>query len=341
MDLNPSDEQVQLVEAFEALYAKESPSERVRSAEATGFDADLWSTLIETGAVSMAADEAAGGWGATLLDLALVAEQHGRALGSAPIIDAQVAVRLLGRLDSGAAKDLLVGHLAGERLVSVALHPPIGGVLRMVPAGAVADSVIFFDVGELFAMDLGAERAQLRTTGAMPVADLPVAGATSLASGAVASEVFERARDEWMALTANALVGLANRALEIGVEYVKERHAFGTPIGSFQAVAHGLANARTSADGAMLLSREAAWAADEDPERFSELARLAFGFATEAAREASYASEHYHGGYGFMAEYDIQLYWRRAHAWPALMAEPDVIFASAERARLDRLKKGA
>ena len=45
MDLNPSPEQLQLIEAFEALYAKESPSERVREAEASGFDTDLWSTL--------------------------------------------------------------------------------------------------------------------------------------------------------------------------------------------------------------------------------------------------------------------------------------------------------
>ena len=57
------------------------------------------------------------------------------------------------------------------------------------------------------------------------------------------------------------------RALEIGVGYVKERRAFDVPIGSFQAVAHGLSDAATGLDGGLLLAREAAWAAHEDPDR--------------------------------------------------------------------------
>ena len=49
MDLNPSDEQQQLIEAFGALYAKESAPERVRAAEPLGFDRKLWDQLLETG----------------------------------------------------------------------------------------------------------------------------------------------------------------------------------------------------------------------------------------------------------------------------------------------------
>ena len=157
MDLNLSDEQQQLVDSFGALYAKDSPPERVRAAEAaepTGHDPELWLRLLENGAVEMAVDEASGGWGASLLDLALVAEQHGRYLGAAPLIEAQVAARLLGRLlgrlgpDSRAA-GLLEPVLAGARLVTLALRPPAGAVLALVPAGAVADDVIFFDGGAL------------------------------------------------------------------------------------------------------------------------------------------------------------------------------------------------
>jgi alkylation response protein AidB-like acyl-CoA dehydrogenase len=134
----------------------------------------------------------------------------------------------------------------------------------------------------------------------------------------------------------NALVGLAARSIEIGVEYVKERKAFGVPIGSFQAVSHGLADAATATEGASLLAREAAWSADAEaePERTPELAALAFGFSSDAAREASYRSEHYHGGYGFMLEYDIQLYFRRARAWPAQFGPADAAFARAAAFRL-------
>ena len=53
-----------------------------------------------------------------------------------------------------------------------------------------------------------------------------------------------------------------------------------------------------------------------------ELACLSCGFSSEAAREASYRSLHYHGGYGFMVEFDIQLYFRRARAWPAVFGDP-------------------
>jgi len=113
------------------------------------------------------------------------------------------------------------------------------------------------------------------------------------------------------------------------------------PIGSFQAVSHGLADAATGVEGSLLLSREAAWSAAVQPERTPELAALAFGFSAEAAREASYRSLHYHGGYGFMLEYDAQLYWRRAKAWPGQFAEPDVAFARAAAHRLAAIDKEA
>jgi alkylation response protein AidB-like acyl-CoA dehydrogenase len=74
------------------------------------------------------------------------------------------------------------------------------------------------------------------------------------------ARTFETARDEWMVLMANALVGIGTRSIEIGVEYAKDRHAFGVPIGSFQAVSHGLADAATAMEGGTLLAREATWA---------------------------------------------------------------------------------
>jgi alkylation response protein AidB-like acyl-CoA dehydrogenase len=75
-------------------------------------------------------------------------------------------------------------------------------------------------------------------------------------------------------------------------------------------------------DGAQLLSREAAWAAAEDPQRAAELAAMAFGFAAETARDTTYWALHFHGGYGLMLEYDVQLYFRRARAWAGVLGEP-------------------
>jgi alkylation response protein AidB-like acyl-CoA dehydrogenase len=172
----------------------------------------------------------------------------------------------------------------------------------------------------------------------MPLADVDVnRAADALATGARGRDAFEAALDDFLVLTAAALVGVGARALEIGVEYVKERKAWGVPVGSFQSVAHRLADAATAMDGARLLAYEAAWAADAEPARAPELAALAFAFAHESARDATYRSLHYHGGYGFMTEYDVQLYWRRARAWANVFAEPRLVYRRAADHRYGRV----
>ncbi len=342
MDLNLSGEQQQLIDAFAAFYAKECPVDRVRAAEPSGHDAGLWASLRRMGALEMAVDEQSGGWGASLLDMALVAEQHGRHLGPAPLIEGQIAARLLARSGGQAAAEALERALGDGHLTTVALHPPQGGVLTLVPSGAVADEVIFIDRGGLKCMAIGDRARPTSNIGSMPLADIAIdSAAADLLSGEEATPLFERARDEWLVLMANALVGMGSRSIEMGVEYAKERRAFGVPIGSFQAVAHGLADAATAIEGSKLIAREAAWAAGEDAARATELASLSCGFCAEAAREASYRSLHYHGGYGFMLEFDIQLYFRRARAWPAVFGEPSHMYARGAVDRFSAMRTGA
>lgn len=327
MDLRLSAEQEQLVEAFAGLFAKQSSPEQVRAAEPLGFDPDLWARLTELGVVAMAVGEDAGGWGASLLDLALVAEQQGRAVAPAPIVETQVAARLLARLGAGAAADALAPAVAGERVVTLALHPAQGEEARLVPAGAVADDVVVLQGDRLLLVPGAGRDAHVENLGSMPVADVVVpADAVELATGAAAGAALDRALDDWLALTGAALVGVGAAGLELGVEYTKERMAWGVPIATFQGVAHPLADSATALDGARLLAYEAAWADEADPERFDQLAAMAFAFAYEAARDATYRSLHFHGGYGFMMEYDVQLFYRRARAWATVFGEAAVAF---------------
>ena len=324
MELRPSDEQQQLIEAYSALYAKSSSPERIRDAEPLGFDQGLWQQLQEMGSVSMAVDESAGGWEASLLDLALVAQQHGRALGSAPLIETmprQVAARLLARTgDAGAP--ILAEALQGDRLVTVSFRRPRNGVVELVPAGAVASDVVVLDGERLLVVPIGDDRVTPENLGSMPLADVPITNAEVIAHGPEAAAALDAALDDWLALMAAAMVGMAHRSIEIGVEYVGEREAFGQKIGSFQAIGHRLADCKVAADGAELLAHEAAWAAEADPERFGELAAMAYAFAASTARDASYWALHFHGGYGFMLEYDIQLYYRRSRAWAQVVMDP-------------------
>ncbi len=340
MELRPSVEQQLLIDSFAALYTKESSSERVRAAEPLGFDGRLWDQLVALGATAMAVPEASGGWGASVLDLALVAEQHGRALGSAPLIETQVACRLLSR--TGEVGVAILGDvLAGDRLVAVALRPTRDGVAALVPAGAVASDLIVLHEGRLVVIPIGDDRVVPENLGSMPVADVPVSGAVlnaaiTLAEGPAATALVESALDDWLVLTAEALVGIAERSVEIGVAYACEREAFGQKIGGFQAVGHRLADCATATDGAGMLAREAAWSFSEQPERASELAAMAFAFAAATARDASDWSLHFHGGYGFMLEYDIQLYYRRARAWANVVMSP-----AAARRRVADLRYGS
>jgi alkylation response protein AidB-like acyl-CoA dehydrogenase len=332
VDLNLSGEQRQLVESFAAIYARESTSERIRAAEPSGFDPKLWSALLSTGAVEMAVAEEAGGWGASELELALIAEPYGRAVASAPVIEAQVAARLLGACGK-AGDGLLTDALTGSKLVAFTPRRARGDMLNGVPAGAIADVVVASVDGRLVAVSPGEGRRAVENLGSLPLADVTAGDVVVLAEGEDARRHFSDALDLWLTLTAAALTGAACRAVELGVEYAKQRHAFGTLIGSFQAVSHPLADSATAVDGARLLTLEAACAFADEPARVTELAAMAFAFAYETARDATNHSLHIHGGYGFGMEGDIQLYYRRVRGWAMLFGDAGIALDRVADAR--------
>jgi alkylation response protein AidB-like acyl-CoA dehydrogenase len=332
VDLSLSGEQRQLVDSFAAIYARESTSDRVRAAEPAGFDPKLWKALLDTGAVEMAVDEGLGGWGASEVELALIAEQFGRAVASAPVIESQVGARLLARCGEPGAT-LLTEVLAGEKLITFAPRATDSESLRLVPAGAVADAVLACVDGQLIVVPIRENRCPVENLGSLPLADITVEDATVLAGGADSSQLVSSALDLWLTLTAAALTGAAKRAVEMGVDYAKQRHAFGTAIGTFQAVSHPLADSATATDGARLLALEAACSFADEPDRASELAAMAFAFAYETARDATHHSLHIHGGYGFGMEGDIQLYYRRVRGWAMVYGEPAVALDRVAAAR--------
>ena len=151
---------------------------------------------------------------------------------------------------------------------------------------------------------------------------MPLAGASVIAEGPEAAALYAQAMTLWRCLTAAIEVGIGAASLDLGVEYVKTRFQFGVPIGSFQAIQHGLADVAVSVDGARLLAFEAAAAIDADDPRATELALMAYLFGADTAHRAAGASLHYHGGYGYMEEYDVQLYFRRSKALQLLAGDP-------------------
>jgi alkylation response protein AidB-like acyl-CoA dehydrogenase len=336
VDFALSSDQELLIESFGALLGKQSRPEDVRAAEPLGFDAALWRSLRKLGPVAMAVPEDNGGWGASMLDLGLIAEALGRNCAPAPVIETQVTARLLARLDRVCGHSDLDPLLSGGEVATAALHRPVAGIARLVPAGAVAGLVLVRDGGEVRALRPDPAPALVPNLGGLPLADVPAAGGEVLADDPAAAAAFETAVDEWLLLTAGALVGLSASALALAVGYAKERTAFGKPIGAFQGIAHRLADVATGIDGARVLVREAAWSADERLPEAPERACMAFGFASDVARQATYWAMHTLGGYGVMLEHDAQLYFRRARGWAAVYGDAEAAYRRVASYRYPR-----
>jgi alkylation response protein AidB-like acyl-CoA dehydrogenase len=297
-----TDEQQALDEAVNRLLTKCSSPELVREAEVAdpaGFSPAVWQGLLDMGLLDAAASGAAG-----LADLAVVCMRAGAHLAPVPLAEAVVAARATGAAEDG-------------RIVVFSPLGLDGVVAPLVPGGTVADEVLVAVGERIEAGDVDSVRSR-RTLGGIATGDVTLrdVDVVPTASG-------RRALDEWRVLTAAGLAGLARAALDLGVAYVRERHQFGVPIGSFQSIQHRLADLQTAVDGAGLLALEAAEALDDvrDPDG-PALAAMAFDFCGHVAEEAAQASLHFHGGYGFMLEYDVQLYVRRAKAWRLALGDP-------------------
>jgi alkylation response protein AidB-like acyl-CoA dehydrogenase len=116
--------------------------------------------------------------------------------------------------------------------------------------------------------------------------------------------------DGCILLGAQAMGG-ARHALDITIQYSKDRFQFDKPLGAFQALAHYMADAETTVDGGTTLVHEAAWARanDRPVDRLAPMAKL---FACQTYRDVTAMAQQIFGGIGFSVEFDIQLYFRRA-----------------------------
>ncbi|MCY4664138.1 MAG: acyl-CoA/acyl-ACP dehydrogenase [Acidimicrobiaceae bacterium] len=333
-----SEDQQAVAEAFGDLFAREATPEAVRAAEAgCGFDPDLWRKLAAAGAPQMAVPVADGGGGASLVDLAVVVHEWGRRIAPVPLVEHAVCARLLSAASGeGPRRDLVSAVASGDVVATIAPGPVTDdGTARLVPAGAVADVVAARRGDDIVVARSRPPGTARPNTADLPLADRDLSDSLTVASGAPAAAAWDRTLSEWKALMAVAYAGLASEVLAMGVAYTQQRHQFGVPVGSFQAVQHGLADAATRSEGARLLAFRAVCAVDAGGADGARLAAMALLFSAEAARFAADRVLQYHGGYGYSAEYDVQLYYRRAAGWLLQLGEP-----SAEIARLADMDLG-
>jgi alkylation response protein AidB-like acyl-CoA dehydrogenase len=172
---------------------------------------------------------------------------------------------------------------------------------------------------DLFLVDAdaaGVSREQQLTIGsdaqfAVTLAGVRVPAAARIGAASSGWATWNDTMLDGVIMLAAQAVGGARYALDITVQYAKDREQFDKPLGAFQAIAHYLADAVTVVDGAEMLMYEAAWARSngESIERLAPMAKL---FACKTFRDVTAMAQQVFGGVGFTVEYDIQLYFRRA-----------------------------
>ena len=351
MDLKFTDEQNMLHDMTRNLCADFSGTDVVRKMEndPLGVPADLWQQMRETGLLGMAIREEDGGMGLSMLDCAVIYEQLGRHLAPGPYFPSTVMVAgALRHAGEAADRRALLGAIAtGDTVVVPAWLEPDGGfgpagvqlratrhgddyvlcgTKRHVFHAAAAQQLLVLartgeaaDAVDLFLVDANAPGVTLTQQHSM-AADtqyrvdfdkVRISAENHVGAEGRGWQAWEAAMYDGIILLAAWAAGGAERALEITVQYSKEREQFGKPIGAFQSLAHYMADASAVVDGAKTLGLETAWAhaAGKDVKRLAAMAKL---FACRAFREVTHMAQQVHGGIGFTLDYDIQLFYRRA-----------------------------
>jgi acyl-CoA dehydrogenase len=349
VDFEFSDDQELLRDSVRRFLADRAPIGSYVRALLDGPEnrtAEVWNALAELGVVGLLVPEEFGGAGMGMVDAAVVLEEMGRAVHPGPYLASAIgAVSLV--LDAGSPREhgfLLPAMASGSVVGTVALLEPdrrfeidspattaarlgegwvLTGAKAHVPDAVGSDVVLVTAsiAGEpgtaVFAVQTGSGGVAVEPVktvdGTRKQAAITLDGAPGWRLGdGDASEAVARTVDRMAVASVIDGVGAAARALELAVEYAKERVAFDHPIGSFQAVQHLCADMLRAVELGRAAGYYACWAADDaDPAEAHRAATLAKAFASEAFPQLGGSAIQVFGGIGFTWEHDIHLYYKR------------------------------
>ncbi len=311
MDFAFSEEQQMLREQARGFLAGKMPESKVVELADSdeGWDRSLHREMAELGWIGLSASESSGGAGMSFLDEAVLLEELGYALYPGPYFS--TVALALPALET--QPELLAKVAAGELTATVAAP------LARVPDGAIADLIVVAEG------DGGSTTFSLHESGSCTIEPLstmdrtrryakvaPGGEGTPLAEGTEGAALVRQIELRALAAAALEAVGVAQKALDLAREYVKERQQFGKPIGIYQAVSHQIADTYLQVELARSLAYWAAWCVAESDEQASRAALAAKAQATEAAVFACERSIQVHGGIGFTWEHILHRYYKRA-----------------------------
>ncbi len=303
---------------------------------------DLWTGLAEMGLMATAIPEAYGGLGAGYLSLCVVAEQLGAHLAPIPFASSvYLASEAILQFGSEGQKETWLPKLASGEIIgtlavveSVAEASPtsinltfdqssISGSKLIVPDGGIADIGIVlvrseaglsFVIADLKDSSVECNKVETvdpsRNSASIKFNDTPVELLGKAGEGwTMLQAVYDRAA----VLLAFEQIGGAQKALDMAVEYAKQRFAFGRPIGSFQGLKHMMADMYVALKLAESNCFYAAWALENDSDDLRTAAATARVSATQAFQLCARDNIQVHGGMGFTWEVDCHLFYRRSN----------------------------
>jgi alkylation response protein AidB-like acyl-CoA dehydrogenase len=328
MDFGFTDDQREIKRTARDLLGERAGAARVRElAEAHRFDDALWRELCDLGWPGIALSEENGGQGLGTIELAILAEELGRSIAAVPFLPSVMASAMIEQAGSPAQQERWLAPLARGEITGALAGGDEGGADLVIGAPEAAVIVIVHD--DQTARVLAADECEIAAISAIdPTRSAGRVRVAADAGGELAGDVAAGLGRALVAASAE-LVGVADRALEMTVAYVKERRQFGVPVGSFQAVSHRCAQMLLDTEKARASTSYAAWAADADAERLPEAAAIAKAAAADAGREVTASAIQAHGGIGFTWEADVHWFYKRAQLDAPLLGG-----ASRQRARV-------
>ena len=315
MNFDYTDDQQAIKSTAREFLASRFKLEKVRElAEKGEYDEALWGEIAELGWPGIFIEESSGGQDLGMIELTILQEELGYACAPTPFFSNAAAGLLVKHAGSAEQQErLLPGVASGEARGTVGIVTD--GAAPLVPDADTASFVVLLENGSATVHETAsAEVQQLDTIDSTRRYFRVSAGGGGDALDGDVKGAFQRIE---VALSAE-LVGICQRAMEMAVEYAKDRKQFDRPIGAYQGVSHRCAQMMLETESARAAMLYAAWAADHEPESLPIGASMAKAYASDAGWRVTASSLQVHGGIGFTWEHDLHWFLKRARADGAL-----------------------
>ena len=353
-----SPEKILFASTTQAFLSKEVPLSRVRDLHSQGvsFEADWWQRAAELGWTALLVPEELGGGsvsGDGFADLAMVAEQLGKTVAPGPLYPVSIVLAaLVDSADPQAHADTIESLVAGETVASWAVYEPgrgwaphdpsvtatatgsgyrIDGVKDRVESGAQSGVLLVVartdDGVRQFLVPSDAPGVRIEPQQSIDMvkqyARVHFDGVEVEQSAAVDGADIDRQSQIAQVLQCAEVVGILQTVFDFTVAWALDRHSFGRPLASYQALKHRFADMKMWLEACRATTGAAVTAISTRAPDASLSAGIAASYVGEMATEIIQACVQMHGGIGVTWEHDLHVYLRRAALYRSMFGTPE------------------